>query len=88
MPGTALWITELTVSQATTQKIMGKHRIDMDDVRRAIIGRRHPARKDPHPTRGMRWIVQFDLPGKRRCVAVLYPTQDFDRFNVASVYEL
>jgi hypothetical protein len=47
-----------------------------------------PARRDYHPTKGLRWLVEVEIRGDRYQV-VLYPSPlDTDVFGLGSCYRL
>jgi hypothetical protein len=86
----SLWVAELVVSDATAQKLAGKHQLDWMDVCDAIVcvrGLRY-AWHD-HPVRGRRAMVEV-VVGGRRCIAVLYPVgvAGSDKFALGSAYPI
>jgi len=68
-----LWVAQLIVSDATAQKLVGKHQLDWRDVRDAIVcvrGLRYAWDHDPE--RGRRALVEVVI-GYGRCIVLLYP---------------
>lgn len=71
MAETVLWIAKPLISPQVAAKIGSKQGSSVHDVRAAIFGQRHPARRHHHPERGVRCLVEVHSSGQR-CQAVLY----------------
>lgn len=83
---TRVWVATLVVSEATEQKIIQKHSIQVDELEQVIIcvpglrGTWHT-----HPVRGRRVLIEVFIRG-RRALVVLYPTNQPDEWNLGSAY--
>ncbi len=85
----SLWVAVLHISEATAQKLSGRHNVDANDVRDAIecvSGLSYTW--DDDPGRGLRALVEITI-GKSRVVAVLYPVDDpvGDVYALGSAYQ-
>lgn len=84
----SLWVAELRISERTAAKIRGKHHVDPEDVRVALVGvQRLQYVWDDDKERGSRAIVSLRLRG-RSALAVLYDAADplGDVWHLGSVY--
>lgn len=85
-----LWVARLIVSQKTAEKLAGRHGLDWQDVRDAVVcvaGLRY-AWHD-HTERGRRALVEVEIQG-RQCLVVLYPVDDSsgDVYALGSAYPI
>jgi hypothetical protein len=76
------------VSQATAEKLAGRHGLDWQEVRDAVVcvaGLQYAW--DDHPERGRRALVEVEIRGMR-CLVVLYPVDDpsGDVYALGSAY--
>jgi hypothetical protein len=87
----AIWVADLKISQATADKIAGKHGLSEQEIRDhivAVAGLRFVWHD--HPERGRRAIVETLIRGQRVLV-VLYPrVYDAygDAWNLGSAYPI
>lgn len=81
-----IWVAVLHISAQTRRKLVERHGLDPDELRRRLVG--VPGLRfawDDHPQRGRRAIVV--LPhGRRQLFVVLYPTPDPDTWHLGSAY--
>lgn len=73
-----LWVAKLIISQKKGAKLAGRHGVDWQEVRDAIVcvtGLLYVW--DDNPERGRRALVDVEIRGIR-CVVVLYPVDDPD----------
>jgi hypothetical protein len=83
-----LWGAQLIVSQKTAEKLAGRHRLDWEEVRDAVVcvaGLQYVW--DDHPERGRRALVEVEIRGDR-CLVVLCPVDDSsgDVYALGSAY--
>lgn len=80
-----IWVAQLRISDATRAKLIGRHHLDADEVRRevqCVEGLSYWWDHDPE--RGTRAMVEVVVQG-RPIVVVLYPAGD-DVWNLGSAY--
>ena len=83
-PDHRVWVAVLRVSPA----VRAKHSIDADDVSAAVIcAKGLTATWNDHPARGRRALVEVWV-GRSRVLAVLYPTELEDAWNLGSAYTI
>ena len=83
-----IWVARLWISPRTRDKLINKHGIDSDELRREIVAVAGlPFVWDDHPERGRRAILKIVLNG-RRTLVVLYPVASGyeDEYNLGSAY--
>jgi hypothetical protein len=79
-------IATLYVSYATEQKIIQKHRIQIDELEEVLVDVRGlKATWDDDPQRGRRVLIEVFIRG-RAALVVLYPTDVADEWNLGSAY--
>jgi len=84
----SLWVAQLIISDATKEKLSGRHGLDWREVNAAIVGASGLQYTwDDDPERGLRAIAEAAISG-RRCIVVLYPVDDpmGDTYALGSAY--
>lgn len=82
----AVWVAVLHISDRTAQKITGRHGIEIDHLRQAVVavaGLEYAW--DEHPERGLRTILSTSI-GRQPIWVVLYPAGDSDVYWLGSAY--
>lgn len=84
-----VWVAVLNISPRTAAKIRDRHRLDPEDVRKAVVcvaGLR--GTWSVHPERGRRLLIKVPVAGSAALV-VLYPRPSSpDEWNLGSAYRI
>jgi hypothetical protein len=81
-----LWIAVLHISPWVRQKLIARHRLDPDALRRRLVGRSVGFTWDLDPGYGLRALVRLPEPRGRHLLVVLYPTGDPGAWDLASAH--